>query len=159
MLATGTHVAESILPAGTYDVVTWIAHPDEGRLAVRENVQVRGTATVEIATSTLRHIITPAGVDEHGILLSAKERADGVRSYQNRLRLVYPEANLNNYFDSAFLQVSRIRTNDIPPSWQLLAGEFYEDVPARASYAVQHAPLAGVGASVTLAGPLLRELA
>ena len=157
VLATGTHVAESILPAGTYDVVTWIEHPDEGRLAVRENVEVRGTATIEIATSSLTHTITPAGVDEHGVLLSAKERSVGVRSYQSRFRLVYPEANLNNYFDSAFLEVSRIRTNDIPPAWQLLFAEFYEDVPAKASYAVQHTPLRGVDASAVLAGPPLRE--
>lgn len=159
VLATGTHVAESILPAGTYDVVTWIAHPDEGRLAVREKVEVRGTASIEIATSSLENTIVAAGVDEHGILLSAKERMDGVKSYQSRFRLVYPEANLNNYFDTAFLQFTRIRTNDIPPTWQLLAGEFYEDLPANASYAVQHTPLQGVNASATLASPPLREQA
>jgi subtilisin family serine protease len=159
VIPTGTHVAESILPAGTYDVVTWIAHPSEGRLAVHENVEVRGTANIEIATSSLSHTITAAAVDEHGVLLSTRNRQAGLSAYQSRLRLVYPEANLNSYFDSAFLQVSRFRTNDIPATWQLLVGEFYEDVPAKASYAVQHAPLTGVSASATLNAPPLREQA
>jgi Subtilase family len=157
VLATGTQVAESILPAGTYDVVTWIAHPEEGRLAVRENVEVRGTVTVDIATSMLRHTILMTAVDEHGTPLSAKERTEGARSYQNRFRLVYPAENLNSYYDSAFLDVPLIRTNDIPSSWQLLFGEFYEDVQAKTSYAVQHPPLHGVDASVVLGSPRLRE--
>ncbi|HEX7832101.1 MAG TPA: S8 family serine peptidase [Thermoanaerobaculia bacterium] len=159
VIPSGPNVAESILPAGMYDVVTWIAHPGEGRLAVRENVEVKGTANIDIATSSLQHTITPAGVDEKGVRLSSQIRSADLIAYQTRLRLVYPEANLNNYFDSAFLDVSKFRMNDIPPTWQVLIGEFYENAELNTSYAVQHTPLVGVSASATLTAPALREQA
>jgi Subtilase family len=158
VMSINPSVAESILPAGTYDVVTWIFVDDgEGRLAVREQIEVKGTSEVSIPASSLRHTITPAGLDESGQLLSSRNRAPGVSEYQNRLRLVYPAANLNNYFDSAFLQVTRFRTNDIPRGWHVLIGEFYADAPKHAAYAVQHPILDGVSRSVTLQTAALRE--
>jgi hypothetical protein len=157
VMTTGTHAAESVIPAGTYDVVALIWHDGEVGVTVREQLAVKGTTAVAIAIADLKHTLTPAAVDEQGVPLASRPRVNGVSVYKNRLRFVYPEGNLNRSIDTASLHIPRYLASDIPAGWRLLIGEFYADAPSSTLYSVQHPPLDGVRESVVLHGQPLHE--
>jgi hypothetical protein len=149
--------SEALLPAGTYDVVTWMYEDDSAHIAIREGVSVNGLSELEIAPEELRNSIKVNGKDEESVPLASRPRTTRVSTYQNRLRLVYPSTNAIAYFDTSYVQASAFRITDLPASWQVLLGEFYMDSSKDVSYSIQYPALQSVSGDLVLDSPPLQK--
>ncbi|HEX9983107.1 MAG TPA: S8 family serine peptidase [Thermoanaerobaculia bacterium] len=144
------NLRETLMPAGTYDLVLTSKENGKLRLHVREQQVLNGSHEYRIEPEEATTTLTFAATDERGerLFTRAQRLGEMKAGYSSQLRVVRGERSYMPLPLSG--RISEVSVTPLSDRWKVYPFEVLADLVSNDFYVVEHDTLTGVTASRTL---------